>query len=157
MDFFTTGLFTQGILPFLLVFVLVFAILQRSKILGEGKAQIDALVALAIGLILVGVPQPRDIIVSLMPWLAVALVVVLIFMLIVGFVNSDKDKGIILPDWVKKSAPWLALIFVIILVLVISNGWQPIWNWLSRDSIGGNVLIIVIIIVVLWLAMRKQD
>ena len=157
MEFFATELFTKGVLPFLLVFVLVFAILQKSKIFGEGKKQIDALIALAIGLILIGVPQPRDYIVSIIPWLAVALVVLLVFLLIIGFTNSDNKDGIKIPDWVKKSVPWLALLFVVILVLVITNSWQSVWNWLSGGNIGGNVLIIIVIGIALWVALRGND
>ena len=81
MVLFDSPIFTQGILPFVLIFVLIFAILQKSKILGEGKAQIDALVALAIALILLTVPVARDIVVNLMPWLAVGAAVILVFMI----------------------------------------------------------------------------
>ena len=54
MAIFSNPFFTEMLLPFLLVFVVVFAILQKSKILGDGKAQIDAIVGLVIGLILIG-------------------------------------------------------------------------------------------------------
>ena len=44
-----TSEFAVGIIyPFLLVFVLIFAVLQKSKILGEDKKQIDSLIALSI-------------------------------------------------------------------------------------------------------------
>jgi hypothetical protein len=33
------------ILPFVFMFVLVFAILEKTKILGDGKKQLDAIVA----------------------------------------------------------------------------------------------------------------
>ena len=45
---FDNPFFTEMLLPFLLVFVVVFAILQKTKILGEEKAQIDAIVALLL-------------------------------------------------------------------------------------------------------------
>ena len=112
---------------------------------------------MAIGLILIGGPQPRDYIVSIIPWLAVALVVLLVFLLIIGFTNSDNKDGIKIPDWVKKSVPWLALLFVVILVLVITNSWQSVWNWLSGGNIGGNVLIIIVIGIALWVALRGKD
>ena len=102
MDLFTTDIFAKGILPFLLVFVLVFAILQKSKLFGEGKSQIDALIALVIGLTLIGFPQPRDYIVTMLPWLAVALVVLLVVFLIYGFMASDNKEGLRMPDWLKR-------------------------------------------------------
>jgi len=74
--------FIWEIIPaFLLIFVLIFAILQKSKILGSDKKQIDALIALAIALIFITVPVTRGIVVNLMPWLAVGVTVILVFLI----------------------------------------------------------------------------
>ena len=126
MDLFTTEIFTQGVLPFLLVFVLVFAVLQKTKILGDGKKQIDALVALAVALILIGTKTPRDYIVQMMPWLAVALIVLLVFFLIYGFADSDKEKGLVMEKWMKNSLLWIAIGFVALLVFTITGQWEKV-------------------------------
>lgn len=157
MDLFTTDLFTKGVLPFLLVFVLVFAILQKSKILGDGKAQIDALIALVVGLILIGFPAPRDYIINMIPWLAVALVVLLIAFLVYGFIASDNKDGLKMPEWVKKSGIWVAIIFAVILVIVITGGWETIKGWYNDSSIIGNVLVVVAIGVALWIALGGKN
>ncbi len=157
MDLFTTDIFTKGILPFLLVFVLVFAVLQKSKIFGEGKSQIDALISLVVGLILIGFPVPRDYIVAMIPWLAVALVVLLVVFLIYGFVASDNKDGMKIPEWVKKSSIWVAIIFAAILVIVITGGWETIRGWYNDSNIIGNVLIIVAIGVALWIALGGKS
>jgi hypothetical protein len=102
------------LLPFLLVFVVVFAILQKSKILGEGKAQIDAIVALVIGLLLIGLPQPRNIIVGIMPWMAVGVAVILVFLILYGFVAGDLSQA---KPWMKITFGILAGIFTIVIVL----------------------------------------
>lgn len=155
MDLFTTDLFTKGILPFLLVFVLIFAILQKSKIFGEGKSQIDALISLAIALILIGVPAPREIIISIIPWLAVALVVLFIVLVIYGFSGEvNKEKGLVLPSWFNKSLLVVAILFVVILVLVVTDGWEILKSWFSDSSVFGNVFLIAIIALVLWIALR---
>jgi len=157
MDLFTTDIFAKGILPFLLVFVLVFAILQKSKLLGEGKAQVDALIALTIGLILIGFPQPRDYIVAMVPWLAVALVVLLVVFLIYGFMASDNKDGLKMPDWVKKYGIFAAIIFAIILVIVITGGWDTVHGWYNDSSVTGNILVIVAIGVALWIALGGKS
>ncbi len=158
MDLFTTDLFTKGILPFLLVFVLIFAILQRSKLFGEGKSQIDALISLAISLILIGMPTPRDIIVNMVPWLAVALVVLFVILVIYGFSGKvEKDKGLDLPKWFNKTVLAAAILFVIILVLTVTDAWTYISNWASDSSVFGNVLIVVVIAAALWVALRKES
>ena len=155
MDLFTTDLFTKGILPFLLVFVLIFAILQKSKIFGEGKSQIDALISLAIALILIGMPTPREIILNIVPWLAVALVILFVVLVIYGFGGEyDDKKGLKLPKWFNQTVLGLAILFVVILVLVVTNGWVTLKGWLSSSSVFGNVFLIVVIAIVLWVALR---
>ena len=129
-----------------LVFVVVFAILQKSKILGEGKSQIDALVALVIGLILIGVPQPREIIVGIMPWLAVGVAVILVFLILYGFVAGDLSSA---PNWMKIVFGILAGLFTIGVVLYVTGLWGIIEDWLSggeSSSIWMNVLMIALVI-----------
>ena len=47
--FFITPIFTDFLLPFALVFTLIFAILQKTKLLGDGKKQVDAIIGLVVG------------------------------------------------------------------------------------------------------------
>ena len=91
---FSNPLFRDLILPFLLIFTLVFAILDRTKILGEGKKQINAIISLVIALIFIGFAYPTGIIVRLVPFLAVALFLLFIFMLIYGFIQG-KEKEVL--------------------------------------------------------------
>ena len=77
---FSSPIFLDIILPFLLVFTLVFAILDKSKLLGEGKKQINAIISLVVGLILIGFPFARNIVVNLIPFLVVSLVILFVFM-----------------------------------------------------------------------------
>jgi hypothetical protein len=146
MVMFANAFFTEMLLPFLLVFVVVFAILQKSKVLGEGKAQIDAIVSLVIGLILIGVPQPRDIIVGIMPWMAVGVSVILVFLILYGFVAGDLSSS---PKWIKLTFGILAAIFTLAVVLYISGLGGIILDWLSGDGTSDvwmNFLMVVLII-----------
>jgi hypothetical protein len=145
MVFFEWPIFTELILPFVLVFVLVFAILQKSKVLGEGKAQVDALVALAIGLILVAVPPARDFIILIVPWLAVAVVVMLVFLILYGFVGGDLKEG---PQWMKIVFGILAGVFVLFLVAWFSGFWDTIVNWFTGGT-GGNIVANIIMLLVI--------
>ena len=78
---FTSALFVETVLPFLLVFTIVFAVLEKTKILGDGQKRVDAIVALVIGLIFVAFGNATDIVVRMIPVLGVALVVILVFMM----------------------------------------------------------------------------
>jgi len=145
--------FAKMLLPFLLVFVLVFAILQKSKILGDGKAQVDAIVGMVVGLILIGASGPRDIIVGIMPWMAVGIAVILVFFVLYGFVAGDLS-GSNMPNSLKYVFGGLAGVFTIGVVLFVSGLWENIW-----DSFGGasevwmNVVMVAVILGVVAVAV----
>lgn len=148
MNLFSWSIFSEGILPFLIVFVLVFAILQRSKVLGEGKSQIDALISLAIALILVITPVARNFIVDIIPFLAIALVVMLFFLLMYAFV-AGKDWY---APWMKWAFGVLGAIFITVVVIMKSGIIDTLNSGNSFSSVAINVLLIAIIIGVFSLA-----
>src|SRR3989344_989954 len=113
--------FAQTILLFVLVFVVVFAVLQKSKILGDGKKQIDALVALAIALLFVGVgdefktPSGVRIAGGILAFLAVIFAVVYFtgfWNILIGFVyNNSGLVGNIVFIIIISLAVWAAIGF----------------------------------------------
>ena len=139
--------FTEGVLPFLLVFVVIFAILQKSKVLGEGKTQIDAIVAFVIGLILIVTPGPRNMIVGILPWLGVGVAVILTFLILYGFVAGDLS-GKNTPKWMKILFGVLAGIFVLGVVLVVTGLGKKILGMFSGTT-GGEVLTNIVFIVLI--------
>lgn len=144
---FISPIFLDYILPFILVFTLIFAVLQKTKILGTDKTQIDAMISLVVGLLLIAVPWARDLIVKLMPFLAISLVILLIFMLGYGFLSGKSDK--ILEG---KLMIVFGIIFGLALltaILIITGVWDPIWNYLFNRPEGAQIWINVIIIAII--------
>ena len=89
--------FTMVVLPFVLVFVIVFAILQRTQSLGKDKKQIDAIVSFIFALIFIGVPSVVGVAVSIIPIIALIIIILLAFMLMWGFVGGKTpvlNKGL---------------------------------------------------------------
>lgn len=137
--------FTEMLLPFLLVFVVVFAILQKSKILGDGKAQIDSIVALVIGLITIGYAYQTGIIVDLMGWLAVGVAVILVFLIMYGFIHGDLSKT---PDWMKITFGILAGLFTIGVVVYVTGFWNVVSGWFEGAADKGLVMNFIMIVLV---------
>jgi len=144
---FTSVIFADYILPFVLVFTLVFAVLQKTKLLGDGKRQIDALIGLVVGLILIAFPFARNVIVLLMPFLAVAIVVLLVFMLLYGFIMGKKEvemhKGL-------KIALGIIVGLGLITVLLFATGWwDVVYDFMfereTSSQIWVNALLIAVI------------
>lgn len=144
------------LLPFVLVFTIVFAILQKSELFGKGKKQIDVLVALVIGLLFIAVKSAVGIILDLIPLIAVALVIVLVLMLLVGSVAKEGDFEKAFPAWLRTSLIIGAIIFVAIAVLWTTGLWSWAKEYFSTDGstifVNGLILIIIgaAIAVVMW-------
>jgi len=159
---FITPLFTEYILPFVLVFTLIFAILQKTQLLGEGKKQINAIIGLIVGLILIAFPFAREIVVQLMPFLAVSAVILLVFMLLYGFVMGKKE-GDVLHKGVKISLGIILGLALITAILVISGYWSPVYDFMfdrpGTAQVWINILLIVIIAgaVVSVVATKDKD
>jgi len=108
-------IFTKFALPFLLIFFIVFAILEKTKVLGDNK-QINALVAFIIGLIFVGVAFPKEVVGNLILFLTVALVILFVVLLLWGFVSGGKD-GFELEGWMKNVLLGVVSVAVVIAVI----------------------------------------
>ncbi len=159
----TSPIFTEMVLPFVLIFTVVFAILQKTQILGKGKKQIDAIVSLSIGLIVVSYANAVGIINDLMPFAAVSVVIILIFLLLYGMVFKEGEFD--LSKKVKNVFGALAALAVTIAVLTITGAWNYIQdNWLggeSQSAIVTNIIFIVMVVVAIGIVMssgkKKED
>jgi len=135
------------LLPFLLVFTVVFAVLQKSEVLGKGKRQIDAIVSLVIGLSTVAFGKATGIIIALMPFLAVSLVVVVVFMILVGAFYKEGEFGV--HKGIKIAGGIIAFIAVVVAVVYISGAWEFIQSLFEGgvSDLAANILFIALIVV----------
>jgi uncharacterized membrane protein len=147
-------LFVEAILPFLLVFTLVFAVLQKTEILGKGKRQIDALVAFVIGLIVISFGYATGVIISVIPFLAVAVVVILVFMLLYGMAftgrTGDEFK---LSGGVKMTIGILAAVGVVIATLVATGGWDYLSDLFTQSGNGPIWLTNIVFVAIVAIAV----
>lgn len=145
---FISSYFLDYILPFVLVFTLIFAILERTKLLGEDKKQVNAIIGLVIGLILIATPFARDVVVQLMPYLAVFAVILLVFMLLYGFVGGKTDADVLNSG--LKITFGILLAIGLVAALFFITGW---WDKLMSSSQGSTILVSGILLVVIAVAV----
>ncbi len=149
---FAEPIFMEYVLPFLFIFTLTFAILDKTEILGEGKRQINSIISLVVGLILIAFPFARGIIVKLIPFFAVVLAVLFVFILLYGFIGM-KGKGDVLHKGVKV-ALWIILgLAVIVAILWASGAWETIYDTVIKGEYAGKVWINVLLIALVGGAM----
>ncbi|RMD46177.1 hypothetical protein D6829_00165 [Candidatus Pacearchaeota archaeon] len=147
--------FSTIVLPFLLIFVLTFAILQRSKLLGENP-RTDSLTALAIALLFVSVPTTRTIVIKIIPWIGVGAAALLLFFILYGFVSGEvfeANKGA--PKWAKITFGILIGIFSITVIVLVSGLDQIISKTFSGTgkSVWENIFLIVVVVGVFFIAV----
>ena len=84
------------LMPFLLVFVLIFAILEKTNILGEGKRTVNVIIGMVIAFIFVGVPGIVGVTLKFIPIISLILVILLCFLMVFGFagINVSENKGL---------------------------------------------------------------
>lgn len=117
---FQNWLFKDFILPFALIFFIVFAILEKTKILGDERKQLNAMLAFVIALIFLGFAAPKDFVANMILFLSVAIVVVLVFLMLYGFATGgESDFGI--SNGFKWFVGVLAFISVVIAVVWASG------------------------------------
>ena len=153
-------IFKEFIFPFLLIFTIVFAILEKTKILGEDKKQTNAIVAFVIGLIFVGVAYPKDVVNNMILFLTVALIVAFVALLLWGFIMGEEAK--IIPGdakWIKWVVGigvilavliaffWSAGIDVKIIDLLFKQGWS--------NTFWTNALFVAVVAIGIAIVVRK--
>jgi len=119
--FLQNWIFTKFAFPFLLIFFIVFAVLEKTKIFGDSQKQLNALLAFVIGLIFVSVAYPREVVGNLILFLTVGLVALFVILLLWGFVSSDKTNGFHIENWMKYTL-WAVSGVAFILALIWSTG-----------------------------------
>lgn len=148
---------TKFAYPFLLIFFIVFAVLEKTKVFGDEKKQLNALLAFVIGLIFISFVSPKLVVENLILFLTIALVMVFVVLLIWGFATGGKleiGKG-----WVKWTIGVVAVLGVIIVLLVTTGFWSNFYEILFQQSWSNsfwtNFFFIVVIAAALALMLKK--
>jgi hypothetical protein len=116
------GVFSY-VLPFLIIFAVVFAILQKSKILGQDAKGINAVVAIAIGLLSLLNDVVPTFFASIFPRMGVFLAIIVVILIFLGFfIDSDKWEG-----------KYFWIIGLVIGLFVVFWGWE---NWANTSGFG---------------------
>jgi len=145
------------VLPFLLVFSLVFAVLQKAKILGEGKKNLNVIVSLIIAFFFLQNTYLLFVLQRFLPNVAITLVVFLMFLLLLGIFAGPHSK------W---SGSALSLAFIVSLIAIIialsTDYFEPYGGgilsfYYNLGPFGqGMFWLIILIAVAIWFVSREE-
>ena len=152
------------ILPFLLVFTLIFAILEKTKILGIEKVKdqeytkknINAMVAFVVAFLVIASTQLVAVISSVMANVVLLLILAVCFLMLVGAFYGDKQFSLEnSPKWIKflmifmfigvvviflNALDWLQVVFGAFYLLF--TNWDAEW--------AASIIFLLIIIGFIW-------
>ncbi|RJQ19074.1 hypothetical protein C4580_05855 [Candidatus Woesearchaeota archaeon] len=164
------------LLPFLLVFTIMFAILERTRVLGveaDGKStrkNLNSMVSFVIAFFVIASSKIVEAITQVSSQLIVLLLLLVFFMMLIGTFISAKELE-------EKKGPWLdspwktgfmvfvaiCIVFIFLNALTTEDGdtWLEVfWDWLGRfytdTAVAALILIIFLIAVLYFIAGRGE-
>lgn len=151
---------------FFLVFFIMYAILAKSKILGEGI--INIFVSAIFAIVFITFSPGIEYVQVILPWFSILIIALFLLLVIVGLSQKDMDKFMV---------PWLAWIFIIFLTIIIifagvvvfspvllpgqsdSGGNSfliSVKNFIYGEKFLGAALLLILAAVTSWILLKKK-
>ena len=151
-------IFTKFAFPFLLIFFILFGIMEKAKVFGSDKKQLHALISFVIALIFVGVVYPKLVVENLILFLTVAIVVVFVALILWGFITGSEVK--IENPGIKRAVAGVVIIAVAIALLWALGVQGTFFDFLFRQtwssSFWTNAAFVAVVIIALAVIIGKK-
>ena len=173
IDFFGQIGIYDVILPFLLVFTITFAILEKTKVLGfEDKEQkytrknLNSMVAFVIGFLVVGSSKLVGIINQTVSQVFLLILISVLFLMLMGTFLGDKEMKFERKDswFIFFAVVMLAAIVLIFLnAITTSSGktWlSVIWGYAGNNlnsGIVGTIILILVIVGMMYYVVKPYE
>lgn len=149
------------LLPFLLVFTIIFAILQKSKILGQDRKNMNIIIAVVMGLLVV-IPHITgsypagadvvDIMNAALPNISLVLVAIVALLLLLGIFGAELSGKV-------SGGIVAAAIIGVLYIFGAAAGWWGDWDWVvgvfGEDAIA-VAIIIVVFAAIIWYITKEE-
>lgn len=151
----------MAIFGFLFVFTVIYAILAKTKILGE-NAFTNALVSFVLAIIFITFSPGVRYVQTIVPWFAILIVCVFCVLFLVAFSQKDIDKFL---------KPWFTWVMILVLIVIFLFSAIVVFNpvlgpylpggakasgFFYSERFLGGVLLLVIAAAAAWILTRKS-
>lgn len=147
------------LLPFILIFALLFGVMQKVNVFGTDSKKYNAILSLAIALLVI-VPHVTgmypesfdlvDIINKVLPQVALILIAVVLFLVMVGIVWPQPEGGY---TFLRKAATPIAAALILLFIFgsAAYPQYRPSWlAWLGDPSLQMFVVIMLVVGLVIY-------
>lgn len=167
------------VLPFLLVFTIVFAILEKTRVFGTEKIKdidvtrknLNAMVSFVVAFFVIASSRLVAIITEVSANMVVLLMLSVLFLILVGSFHQQKPEGFFLGDGFVKNgfvvvmAAGLVAIFLNAIKDTSGKSWLEVFlDWLSqfwgganRDAVASTILVIIVIAILYFIVKEPQQ
>ena len=146
------------VLPFLLIFALVFAILQKVRLMGgefEDNKGISAIIAASVGLLSLQFDQVPIFFQKIFPKLGIGLSIILVLVILVGlFIDFKKYEG---PTSIFFGIAGLIAVVIILSSLSDYSWWSGGFWQENMSSIIAGIIVIIFIAIVIGSGKKKPE
>ena len=158
---------TDLILPFLLIFAIVFAVLDRARIFGEERRRVNVVVALVISLLVViphitGDYPPGGDVVEIMntaiPNVSIVIVAVVMLLILIGVFGVNVNIA------GQSLGGLVAMVSVGLIIFIFgrSSGWfgtpLPPWlSWLGDSDTQALMIVLLMFGVIIWFVTSGEE
>lgn len=160
--------FYDVFLPFILIYAIVFAVLEKSGIFSAKGAEgsqvknVNSIIAFVFGLFAVASIQTVKYIQSLIVGIVLFLVFILVVLIVLGFIFGEeylqlfmKKEGEkwVVESWAKWAIGGVVLIVALIVLINVTGAYDALASWWQSTGIGGEDIWTVIVIVAIGLVL----
>lgn len=159
---------TDVMLPFLLVFTLVFAVLEKTKVLGMEKKNLNVVVSLVMALstiiphITSSYPLDYDPVVVInkaLPSVSILVVAIMMLLILIGVFAHDKlFLGLTIPGWIGFFS-----VLSILFIFGSAAGWwdngfnNALEGFFGHDAIGIVIMLLVFGIIIAFITGEGKE
>lgn len=147
------------VLPFLLTFTIVFAILEKTKVLGPDKKNLNSMVAFVIGFLVIASSKIVAAITQVSSQIIVLLLLSVFFLMLVGtFFGKDEEVALTGKwKWIFMVIMFLGVVFIFLNAIKTKSGYswlEVVLNFISQfwtSTAVASIILIIGVVVFVWL------
>lgn len=145
--------FYQVLLPFILIFTIIFAVLQKVQIFGPSSKNINIVIAILIAFFTIRAAPVITLINQFLPKVSAIVLVIMMLLLVLGIFGIHGDSW---TGWPFFAAVLISIVAVGWSVFSSIPGLGSIPTWIRLSSTDKGILILVGIMLII-VSMFKED
>lgn len=159
--------FYRVFLPFILVYAVVFAILEKSKIFSGGDSEreqvrnVNSVIAFVFGLFVVASIQTVTYIQSLITNIVIFIIFILVVLILLAFIFGDQYMQLLQDDhgklkgWVTWTVATIVLVVALAVLFSVLGVWNVVsdlWNeYYDSDIVSTFIILVIVGGVIIWI------